>query len=116
MVLRGLEAAPDLSLLENDFEVLDASQSSRTSIVNGVQDRSYDWRVTLMPRRVGVLSIPSLRVGGESSGALDVEVVATGGGAAAAGIHPGAPVRVDVEVDDTEPYVQGKVTVTAPPP
>lgn len=107
-------STPDLSLLEDDFEILDAGQSSRTSIVNGVQDRSFDWRITLAPRREGTLSIPAFRMGGESSGPLELTVVAAGaGGATAAGMRSDAPVRVDVEVDNAEPYVQGEVTVTA---
>jgi len=101
---------PDLSKLEHDFEILDVQQSSRTSIVNGVQDRSLDWNVTLTARREGTLQIPALRVGSDSSRAVKIEV---GPARNARTASPGAPVRLEVEVDDAEPYVQGKVTVTA---
>jgi hypothetical protein len=101
---------PDLKTLDGDFEILDVQQSSRTSIVNGMRDQSLDWTVTLTARREGTFKIPSFRVGSDSSNALKIEVGAARNGRTAS---PGAPMRLEVEVDNAEPYVQGKVTVTA---
>ena len=101
---------PDLAKLDEDFEILDVQQSSRTSIVNGMRDQSLDWTVSLTPRREGTFLIPSFRVRTDSSDTLQIQVDATRNGKA---LSANAPVRLEVEVDDTEPYVQGKVTVTA---
>lgn len=100
---------PDLSVLERDFDLLDVRQSQRTSVVNGRVDQSFDWIVTLEPRSSGEIEIPSISLGGDASRPLSIRVEETAMGGSA----PSAPAFLEVEVDDDEPYVQGKVTLTA---
>jgi hypothetical protein len=82
--LRGdaAERRPDLTALYADFEVQGVQQTNRTSIVNGVSDRSVDWVALLLPRREGALVIPALPVGPDSTEPIRVEVTAgeTGAG------------------------------------
>ena len=104
-------ARPDLKPLEGDFDVLDVGSTQRSSVINGVRDESFDWSLTLAPRRPGTLRVPALRVGDATSAPFDIEVL--DGPPAAAGGRSGAPVLFEVEVDNTRPYVQGKVQLTA---
>lgn len=50
----------DLRVLERDFEILQRSQSSSTSILNGQRTRSEQLSLELAPRREGQLQLPSL--------------------------------------------------------
>ncbi|MCH2169542.1 BatD family protein [Myxococcota bacterium] len=105
--------APDLRPLQEDFEVLDVGRSLRTTLVNGHRDSSFDWHITLLPRRTGSLEVPALRVGGETSSPLPIEISERQNSP----VDPVAsnsrqPVFVEAEVDSQSPYVQGGVTLT----
>ncbi|MDX8388830.1 MAG: BatD family protein [Ghiorsea sp.] len=67
---------PELSGLKQDFEILSQSQSSNYSLVNGDFSRSNQWRLTLMPKRLGRLQIPSIKVGDMKTQALTIQVLA----------------------------------------
>jgi hypothetical protein len=116
LLLRGraLQVAPDLAPLQEDFDVLDVRRSQRTTIVNGRRDSSMDWHVTLAPRRTGWLTIPALEAGSAASAplALDVSDAPQSAPGHASANGPRG-VFVEAEVDDTTPYVQGKVLLTA---
>ena len=112
--LRDGREAPELDPLTRDFDVLDVSRTMRTSIVNDRVDASVDWSVTLAPRGTGEFEIPALRAGDAVSAPLALRVMERS--AYSAGDHPAAaraPVFLETEVDDTEPYVQGRVILTA---
>lgn len=68
-------SAPDLGPLARDFEVLGASQSSQTQIINDQRSQSISWIVTLSPQTTGAITIPSLSAGALSSDPLTVQVV-----------------------------------------
>ncbi len=65
---------PDLTALEQDFEVLGSQTSSRISSINGRTMASVEYQISLRPKRTGELTIPSLSVGGEQSEAVVVRV------------------------------------------
>lgn len=69
------DASPDLSVLQQDFEILGRSQHSSTFTINGRRSRTLGLTLTLMPKRLGHIEIPSIRVGNESAPALSLEVV-----------------------------------------
>ncbi|MDQ6974811.1 MAG: BatD family protein, partial [Mariprofundaceae bacterium] len=66
---------PDFSPLQQDFEILSQSQNSSYSFINGHMSRSKDWRITLLPKHVGTLSIPSMSLGNMMTNALVLKVV-----------------------------------------
>ena len=74
------EDALDLSPLYQNFEILGISPntSSSVSIINGqaTREASTSWRVTLLPRNKGNLTIPSLIVEGARSQAITISVSA----------------------------------------
>ena len=65
---------PELSLLDENFEVLGSQTSSRISSINGRTMASVEYQISLRPRRTGELTIPSLDIGGEQSEAIIVRV------------------------------------------
>ncbi|WP_083803503.1 BatD family protein [Sagittula stellata] len=68
-------AAPDLSPLSQNFDVLGTSQSSQTQIINGQRSQSVSWIVTLAPQSTGALTIPAIHAGALSSDPLQVQVL-----------------------------------------
>ena len=102
---------PDLSPLRNDFDVVGTGTSSQMSMINGRTSSRTQWRIELLPRRSGDLSIPALQVGNERSQAITLKVTDTppagDAKAAAAGQHVIVEASVDAAVD--APYVQQQV-------
>lgn len=109
--------APDLSPLEDDFEILGVSEVSRTSIVNGRYDQSREWVVRLLPLREGVSEVPAVSLGGDPATASAPQAIHR---SAAPTATPGyedqrtqgsaRPVAfVEASVDQDSPYVQGQV-------
>jgi hypothetical protein len=72
----GNIAMPDLSVLGNDFDLLDSSQSSSLRVVNGAATSELILGIVLRPRHTGTLMIPSLEVAGSRTAPLQVEVSA----------------------------------------
>ncbi|TNF18279.1 MAG: protein BatD [Rhodobacteraceae bacterium] len=70
-----LTAAPDISALNADFDILGTSKSTQTRIVNGRRSALESWIITLAPRATGHLTIPALGAEQATSAAINVEVV-----------------------------------------
>ncbi len=103
----NIDLQPDISILDNDFDVGQASQLSNTTIMNGQIRRSKTWSYVLMPKRAGQIIIPSITIGTESSNPLIVDV------SEPTYSPPGeAEVFVTTEVDFDESYVQAQVLLT----
>ncbi len=103
----NIDLQPDISILENDFNVGQARQLSNTTIMNGQIRRSKTWSYVLMPKRAGQIIIPAITVGTESSNPLIVDV------SEPTYSPPGeAEVFVTTEVDFEESYVQAQVLLT----
>ena len=101
------DLAPDLGPLEADFFVGQTSQLSNTRIDNGAITRSMTWKIALMAKRAGSLTIPSLTIGNEQSNALTIEVLEP------SYEPPGeADIFITAEVDFAETYVQAQVLYT----
>ena len=103
-------ASPDLAPLEQSFDILGTSQSMQTSIVNGVSSQSRSWLIQIAPREIGLLTVPEITVGAETSQPLPLEVVDPAtmprGDLASTG------VQIDVEVGSDTFYVQQEIPVT----
>ncbi len=69
---------PDLTPLDQDWEVLGRSQSSQIQIVNGDFSRSLVYALTLLARREGDLTIPAICFGSDCSAPLPIRVSAAG--------------------------------------
>jgi len=95
---------PDLTVLDADFYVGQVSQLSNTSIYNGEIRRSRTWTIALMPKRTGLLEIPSIAIGPEKSAPVRINVNEP------SNAPPGeADVFVTSEIDQAETYVQAQI-------
>jgi len=92
---------PDVSALENDFEILDRQQSYRVQIINNRNESVITWKYTLMPRRKGDLVIPSIAYEGQKTEPITLRVRET---VAKAGQD--RDVFLEAEIDLTEVFVQ----------
>lgn len=97
---------PDLSVLKKDFEILNQSQSSNYSLINGSLNRSKSWTINLMPKHVGKITIPAISLGNMHTQVLTLHVgdtpVQTGG-------SQGGDVFLEVTASPQNAYVQGQV-------
>lgn len=70
------ESSPDLSALEQDFEVQGSSSQRSLQIVGGqLQMSEFILTLTLRPKRTGLLTIPAIALGNESTNALTLDVL-----------------------------------------
>ncbi len=93
--------------LQQDFDILQRSNSSNTSIVNGRVSQSRKLLVDLAPRREGVLQIPAMQFGQSTTAALTVTVTP-----ASDTPGDGQSVVFEAEVDHDNVYVQGQLVLT----
>lgn len=101
-------AAPDLSVLEEYFQILDIRQSRQVKIINGDRTESTDWLVVLLPNNASVTTIPSIRAGAETTAPIRVSMVVPEKGTRA----DRPEVFVEAEVEGTEGFVGAEVLYT----
>lgn len=107
---------PDLSPLEQDFDILGTSSSTSFELVNGSASEKTEVVLTLAPKMSGHLTIPALSWDGERSQPLSLTVTGPGpspqpGGAAT----PSASVSklfLETAFTPQRPYVQAAVALT----
>jgi hypothetical protein len=97
----------DLRPLQADFEILQRSTSSSTSIVNGRRSHTRQVLLDITPRREGELKIPAMRVGQFATKPLRVTV-----GPPPDDIAGDRTIIFEAEVDRESAYVQGQVILT----
>jgi hypothetical protein len=100
-------ASPDYAPLQQDFIVSANNSSRQVEIVNGRTSARMLFAVALQPRREGLLTIPALRIGTQTTQPISVTVAA-----AAPPARAGSPAFIEAEVDDQNPYVQQAVGYT----
>ncbi len=97
---------PDLTSLENEFQVLGNARSSSVNIINGQMQASTQWRLTLAPKRTGNVKIPGIKIGPHVSNPITL-IVGKPGDLDAGG--RGKDFIVEVEAGPPDPYVQAKI-------
>ncbi|WP_299876262.1 BatD family protein [uncultured Cocleimonas sp.] len=104
-------AQPDLSSLQQDFEVQGSSTSSQINILNGTRSFKKTWTIELMPKSVGKLEIPEITVGNEKTNSLTV-TIANLPPEVAAETSKHIFVESSVDLDNEETYVQQQIPYT----
>jgi hypothetical protein len=69
-------AMPDLSVLQDDFQIANRNLRQQSSTINGRRSQRITLTLTLIPLRGGELQIPSIQFGNEASRALKLRVAA----------------------------------------
>ena len=98
--------APDYTPLQREFTISGNSSRRQFEMVNGRSTTRTLYAVALQPRRDGLLTIPSLRVGNQHTQPLSLLVTAA---SAAPAARAGDDVFIESEADDQDPYVQQAV-------
>ena len=77
--LEGLSnrVVPDFSPLQKDFTITGTESNLNYSIVNGKPHSVSEWTVLLTPKKSGILLIPALKVGVETTKPTSIEVTQT---------------------------------------
>lgn len=101
-------AQPDLSVLQDQFEVLGSQRSSNIQIVNGDFQTRTRWLIQLLPKQAGELIIPPIDIDGVQTQpyALRVQPLS----APLQGELPAFFLKA--EVSSTQPYIQQQVLYT----
>jgi hypothetical protein len=99
---------PDTTELEEHFEILQSSSSTRLQIVNGRASQVAEWIYQLMPQDVGNVTIPPIEVAGAFSNQVELEILP----AAAASTDVPDDVFLEVEAAPSTAYVQSQVVYT----
>jgi hypothetical protein len=93
--------------LLNDFEILQRSSSSSTSIINGQRTSQRKVTLEITPRRTGTVKIPPLSTGNATTNFLIVAV------SPQSDQNPvDQTVSFDAELDQKNVYVQGQIILT----
>ncbi|MBX2881277.1 MAG: BatD family protein, partial [Granulosicoccus sp.] len=106
----GIDAELDASSLEQDFEVLGRSSTREVRTVSGGNNQISNisvvsWSLELLPKSVGVFTVPSVKVGDLRTQLLTLTVNDTPQGAQ-------RDIFVEASVDRTDPWVQSQVLLT----
>ncbi|MDH5472063.1 MAG: BatD family protein [Gammaproteobacteria bacterium] len=104
----SVDDEPDFSVLKSNFSVLNQSQSSSISIINGAYSKTTRWTLLLMPKQAGVFTIPSIAFGKDTSPQLRMT------------IKPEQPssngqtgdLFMELDVSTRKTWVQGQIILT----
>ncbi|MDI9819650.1 MULTISPECIES: BatD family protein [unclassified Legionella] len=102
---------PDLTPLQNDFIILGTQRSMNYSVTNGQAQAVNQWLILLMPKRVGMLTIPSIQIGQEKTTAASIEVRGRAAKPRQSGMAS-QEVMLAAEVNEASPYVNQQVIYT----
>ena len=92
--------ALDTSTLESDFEVLDIKSGISRVVESGEMFHRMQWKIEILPRHSGHLSIPTLQVGDISTPELTLEVMPQ-----APALRSKQNIFVEVQAQPQNPYV-----------
>ena len=98
---------PDLSELGEVFRVLGTSQSSSTKIINGAYSVEKTWQISLMPTGLGNNTIPPIKLGNQSTQAIQIKVTKSDPNAKANG-----DLFIEIESDKTSAFVKEQIILT----
>ncbi len=105
------DGEPDFAPLEQDFSILNQSQSSSSSWVNGNYSKTIRWTLEVMAKKPGNLVVPAIQFGNDASKPLPIVVNQN-----AANNNDASNIDEDIYLEakatPEEPYVQSQVLFT----
>lgn len=103
------DGQPDFEPLEKNFEILGRSESSSTSIINGQYSKTQLWKLSVMAKHAGELTIPAIAFGKDRSNEVYLMVTEAGSREIQAADDE---LFLEVEATPDNPYVQSQVLYT----
>ncbi len=101
---------PDFTPLESDFTIVNQSQSTSSSWVNGTYNKSVKWALEVTANRDGNLYIPAVQFGNDTSEPLSITVSKTPSNDTAA--QNNEELFLEVKATPEQPYIQSQVLLT----
>ncbi len=102
---RDADGDIDTTELETVFDVASRSQSRQVSIINGERSDITTWALELVPREIGIFTVPAVKVGSAQSQLLTLTVDKAPTGAA-------RQVFVETSIGKASPWVQEQIILT----
>lgn len=99
---------PDFSPLQQHFVILNTSQNSSISIINGDYQRSIKWTLQLMPKQVGEVVVPSIHFGDDKTDPFPISVKPASQSSAGSG----SGLIFELSADQESVAVQGQTIIT----
>lgn len=106
---QAISSQPDFDPLTKDFDILSNNRRQQYSRVNGQTESYTDWTLVLMPKRTGMMLIPSLNYKNDVSNAVEITVRTASNSPAGAGQQP---VYTETLVDKDAAYIQEQIVLT----
>ncbi len=99
---------PDFSPLQQHFVVLNTSQNSSISIINGDYKRSIKWTLQVMPKQVGEIIVPAIHFGDDKTKPFQISVKPASSNST--GSNKGLIFELSADRDSAP--VQGQIIIT----
>jgi hypothetical protein len=106
---QAVTGEPDFSLLKRNFEILSNNRQQQYSWVNGETKSSTDWKILLLAKHQGQLTIPALKFKGHSSKAIRVSVRPANKANNKAGNQP---IFIQTSIDKNSAYIQEQIILS----
>lgn len=103
------DGMPDFSALERSFTILNQSQRTSASLVNGKASKNIQWTLDVMAKEAGTLTIPAVAFGKDMSDPLTIDVTKADDNKAA---NVSEDIFLEVEATPQKPYLQSQVLYT----
>lgn len=98
---------PNFAVLQRNFKILSNNRQQQYSMMNGRTESFTDWKLTLAPKRLGRLLIPSIKFKKDISDAIEITVRK-----ASPSNATGQAVYTETLVDKSAVYVQEQLLLT----
>ncbi len=102
---------PDFAPLEQDFSIVNQSQSSSSTWVNGDYSKSIRWTLEVTAKKSGNLVIPAIQFGSDANKPVPI-VVNQGATTGNDAVKPDEDIFLEVKATPEQPYVQSQVIYT----
>ncbi|MBX8484856.1 BatD family protein [Pseudomonas cichorii] len=100
---------PDLSALDANFDVRGTRQINRLTTLDGGNQATTRWIITLLPRQSGIVVIPSLQLGELKSQPVSLQVMQSDTREKGSQL---APIFIETSLDQESVYVQAQAVLT----
>ncbi|RMQ45157.1 hypothetical protein ALQ04_04271 [Pseudomonas cichorii] len=100
---------PDLSALDDSFDVRGTRQINRLTTLDGGNQATTRWIITLLPRQSGIVVIPSLQLGELKSQPVSLQVMQSDTQDKGSKL---APIFIEASLDQESVYVQAQAVLT----
>ena len=104
----SVDSDPDFSPLSIYFDILNRSQSSNMTIINGNFSRKTVWTLVLLAKQAGNYAIPSIEFGNDKSPSLNIKIHKSSSTQSTTDTN----LFLEAEIDHSSVYVQAQLIYT----